>query len=129
MAKMVNRLEIEIMSQIKMAGRARVTPTEENMSCAAGLCDLGLMTCEKVNGRAFYSLTDEGRESLEVATIKAGDKVLWLYTARTGWNFSAWVPATVVKTTAKRVTIDTVMKDGGTVRRFVRRDKLKLLQA
>lgn len=128
MVEQLNRLEIEIMSEIKTAGRARVTPTDENMNCAATLCDRGLMKCDKINGRAFYSLTDDGHKALEAQKpMKAGDKVSWLYTARTGWNPSWWVPATVVKVTAKRVTIETEKLDGSFNRRVsVKPEKLKM---
>lgn len=58
--------------------------------------------------------------------VRPGDKVLWLYTSPRGWNLSAWVPANVVKITAKRVTIETKKPDGSVNRRVsVRPDKLK----
>jgi len=61
--------------------------------------------------------------------MKPGDKVTWHYESTRGWGWSLRVPATVVKVTAKRVTIDAELKDGGTVRRHVRPDKLKLREA
>lgn len=50
------------------------------------------------------------------ATYQPGDRVLWLYTAPYGWNASWWVPATVVKVTPRRITID-ARRDDGTVKR------------
>lgn len=65
MAQKLNRLERQMMSEINAVGRKRVIPTERNMNCAANLCDRGLMVCEKVRGKAIYSLTDEGRNALK----------------------------------------------------------------
>lgn len=61
----ITKLEREIMKEISVAGKARVEPTTENMNCAAKLCDDGFMLCEKFNGRAFYSLTEQGKTTLE----------------------------------------------------------------
>lgn len=56
---------------------------------------------------------------------KAGDKVLWLFTARGGWNPSWWVPATVVKVNTKRITIDAERKDGTSKRVSVKPERLQ----
>lgn len=61
--------------------------------------------------------------------MKSGDKVLWLYTQPTGWRLSGWVPATVVKITAKRVTIDAELKHGGTKRVSVHPERVKAVQS
>jgi len=57
--------------------------------------------------------------------FQEGDKVLWLYTQPAGWNLSWWVPATVVKVTPKRITIDAALAKGGTKRVSVKPEKLK----
>lgn len=57
--------------------------------------------------------------------MKAGDKVSWLYTSPRGWNLAAWVPATVVKVTKKRVTIELEYKAKGVKRHSVCPDKLR----
>jgi hypothetical protein len=63
-ARTLTKLEREIMAEIAMHPRSRVTPTKQNMDCAAKLCDDGLMACEKIQGKALYSLTDEGHKAL-----------------------------------------------------------------
>lgn len=54
-----------------------------------------------------------------------GDRVSWHMTARQGYCPSWWVPAVVVRATAKRVTIDAYMRDGSTRRRCVTPDRVK----
>lgn len=61
------------------------------------------------------------------ATFTAGQKVTWYYTTPGGWNWVIKVPATVVKVTAKgRVCIDAELQAGGTKRRYVKAENLKL---
>lgn len=60
----------------------------------------------------------------------AGEQVLYLHTDWRGWNpkldlFGRWVPATVVKTTAQRVTIDAALETGGVKRVSVKPERLK----
>jgi hypothetical protein len=61
--------------------------------------------------------------------MKPGDKVSWHYETTRGWGIDMWVPATVVKVTSKRVTIDAELQNGGTARRSVRPDNLKLKES
>ena len=56
--------------------------------------------------------------------FKSGQQVIWKHVPRGGYGFPVGVPATVVKTTAKRVTIDALLKSGRTVRKVVKPENL-----
>lgn len=58
--------------------------------------------------------------------LREGLQVTWLYEMRGGYGYTQPVPATVVKASAKRVSIDALKKDGSTVRRSVRRESLRV---
>jgi hypothetical protein len=89
----LNALEYKIMTEVSAVGRKRVLPTTENMNCAAKLCDEGFMVCEKVMGKALYSLTDAGREALK--------------------NRSLTPQQALVKTLGEAFGIEAAGKDGG----------------
>jgi hypothetical protein len=57
-----------------------------------------------------------------------GQPVTWYYTPRGGWGWEIPVRATVVKVNKKTVTIDAELEKGGSVRRNVKPDKLKVKQ-
>lgn len=78
MTQKLNRLERQIMREVDAVGRKRVIPTEKNMNCAADLCERGLMVCEKVKGKAIYSLTDAGREALKAVRTTGPKKLKWV---------------------------------------------------
>lgn len=52
-----------------------------------------------------------------------GQKVIWTH-ERGGWGWVFRPPATVVRVTDKRVVIDAELKDGSTLRRTVKPEKL-----
>jgi hypothetical protein len=59
-------------------------------------------------------------------TFTVGQRVEWHYEARGGYGYCGWVPAQVVKVTAKRVTIDAELSKGGTKRVSVKPEKLRV---
>jgi hypothetical protein len=60
--------------------------------------------------------------------VTPGETVTWLHEQRGGYGFIIPVPATVVRATAKRVTIDAALRDGGTKRVTVKPEKLRRLK-
>jgi hypothetical protein len=58
--------------------------------------------------------------------FRPGDAVAWLYEARGGYAYSHWVPATVVRVGARKVTIDAQLLRGGTKRIAVDPVKLRI---
>ncbi len=55
--------------------------------------------------------------------FQPGQQVIWTH-ERGGWGWVFRTPATVVKVTSKRIVIDAELKDGSTVRRTVKPEKL-----
>lgn len=54
-----------------------------------------------------------------------GEAVEWHHEARGGYGYSWWVPATVVKVTAKRVVVSAALAAGGTKQIAVKPEKLR----
>lgn len=54
-----------------------------------------------------------------------GQQVEWLHEARGGYGYRWWVAAVVVKVTAKRITIDAELQNGGVKRVSVTPERLR----
>lgn len=57
--------------------------------------------------------------------LTPGERVTWLHEQRGGYGFVIPVPATVVKVTAKRVTLDAELRYGGTKRVSVKPENIR----
>jgi hypothetical protein len=58
-------------------------------------------------------------------TLQSGERVTWLYESRGGYGYVTPVPATVVRVSAQRVTIDAALKNGGSRRVSVKRANIR----